>query len=331
VSDNLLRITGLRLQLPVVGQLRTILQGVNLSIAPGEPVGLVGESGSGKSMTARTVMRLHKRGAVIEGSVEFDGRPVLDMGPAELRAYRGSDVSMIYQDPRAHTNPLRKIGDFVTEGMVEHGVARAEAEDRAVEVLAAVGIPDGRRRFRQYPGQLSGGLLQRVMIAAALAAEPRLLLADEPTTALDVTTQQEVMAILDEQRHDRSLAMMFITHDLDLAAAVTDRIAVMYAGVVLEVRASADIHRLALHPYTVGLLAARPRIGVRGRLQTIPGRPVSAMETGPGCVFASRCRFVTDRCLVERPHLRRLGDGEVACHRAEELAGRIESLGAAQR
>ncbi len=161
------------------------------------------------------------------------------------------------------------------------------------------------------------------MIAAALAADPRLLLADEPTTALDVTTQSEVMAILGEMRAERGLAMLFITHDLDLGAAVTDRMAVMYAGMIVEICASASVHEDALHPYTVGLLRSRPEIGSRSRIQVIPGRPVSAFEAGPGCVFAARCPYATDRCRAERPVLRGTGSQLVACHRAEELKGRI--------
>jgi oligopeptide/dipeptide ABC transporter ATP-binding protein len=230
---------------------------------------------------------------------------------------------MIYQDPRAHTNPVRTNGNSLLEGMLAQGVPRDVARDRALGLLAEVGIPDGDRRMRQYPHELSGGLLQRIMIAAAVSLTPRLLLADEPTTALDVTTQEEVMAILDEQRTERGLAMLVISHDLDLAAAVTDRIAVMYAGVLLEVAPSPTLHHASRHPYTVGLLASRPVVGTRTRIRTIPGRPLSAFEAGPGCVFASRCPFVADICTTERPRLRPLGDHQVACHRAEEIESEL--------
>ena len=185
--------------------------------------------------------------------------------------------------------------------------------------------------MRQYPHELSGGLLQRIMIAAAVSLTPRLLLADEPTTALDVTTQEEVMAILDEQRQERGLAMLVITHDLDLAAAVTDRIAVMYAGVLLEVAPSQTLHEASRHPYTVGLLASRPVVGTRTRIRTIPGRPLSAFEAGPGCVFASRCPFVADICTAERPTLRPLGDHDVACHRVEEIGSQLADWAEAAR
>ncbi|MEV0202681.1 ABC transporter ATP-binding protein, partial [Nonomuraea sp. NPDC050691] len=200
--------------------------------------------------------------------------------------------------------------------------SRRAAEERAVRVLGEVGIAAGARRLRQYPHELSGGLLQRVMIAAALLAEPRLLLADEPTTALDVTTQAEVMALLDELRRERGLALLFITHDLELAAAVCDRTAVMYAGRVMEVRASALLHDDPLHPYTAALAAARPSLTRRAdRLPATPGRPLSAFEAPPGCAFAPRCAHARDACRERRPELLPLAGGQVACVRAEELRG----------
>ncbi|WP_327747698.1 ABC transporter ATP-binding protein [Streptomyces europaeiscabiei] len=323
--DNLLvEVAHLRLDIPVRGHLRRVLHDVNLTLKPGEAIGLVGESGSGKSMTARTLMRLLPEGSVVEGEVRFGEVSLTGMDRRALRRYRASEVAMIHQDPRAHINPVRTIGDFLTEGLRDTtSVPRTEAAERAVALLREVGIADAPRRMRQYPHQLSGGLLQRVMIASALLARPRLIIADEPTTALDVTTQEEVMAILDEQRVERGLAMVFITHDLDLAAAVTDRIAVMYAGTVVESASARDLHDTARHPYTVGLLASRPSTVDVQRLWAIPGRPVSAFEAGPGCVFADRCPFAQDRCRTERPELRALDDHQVACHRAEELRGRI--------
>jgi oligopeptide/dipeptide ABC transporter ATP-binding protein len=324
MTSSLLEIKSLHVDIPIRRRLLSVIHDANFAIDRGESLGLVGESGSGKSMTARTIMRLLIRGSVARGAVTYDGEDVLAMSPARLRRYRGADVSMIYQDPRVHINPVRTIGDFLLEAPTAHGVPRQEAREQAVDLLGQVGITDGGRRMRQYPHQLSGGLLQRVMIASALLTSPELLLADEPTTALDVTTQEEVMAILDEQRQGRQLAMLFITHDLDLAAAVTDTMAVMYAGMIVEVGSSATIHTEAAHPYTVGLLGSRPVIGERSRIHTIPGRPVSAFEAGPGCVFAARCPFRIDRCVSERPALRPVGGREVACHRAEELQGRIE-------
>ena len=319
MTGPLLGLHHVSLDLPVRGQPRRVIHDVTLTIAAGESVGLVGESGSGKSMTARTIMRLVRRGWVVGGTVTFDGDDVYRMEPRRLRRLRGSDIAMIYQDPRAHTNPVRTNGDSLQEGMLAQGLSRDAARERALALLAEVGIPDGDRRMRQYPHELSGGLLQRIMIASALSLAPRLLLADEPTTALDVTTQEEVMAILDEQRAERGLAMLVITHDLDLAAAVTDRIAVMYAGVILEVAPSGSLHGASRHPYTVGLLASRPVVGTRARIRTVPGRPLSAFEAGPGCVFASRCPFVADICRTERPQLRPVGEHDVACHRVEEI------------
>ena len=304
--------------------MRTVLHDVSLGIGRGESVGLVGESGSGKSMTARSIMRLLGPGARSTGSIFFEGDDVLTMSHAALLKFRRKGVAMIYQDPRAHINPVRTIGDFLTEGLLlDRNIEREQAEARVVQLLDEVGITDAKRRLRQYPHQLSGGLLQRVMIAAALSEEPRLLLADEPTTALDVTTQEEVMAILDELRVERSLAMLFITHDLDLAAAVTDRVAAMYAGVIIEVGDSRARHSGSLHPYTVGLLASRPEFGARVRARPIPGRPILASEAPKGCVFGARCPYATELCREVRPVLREVDGRLVACHRAEELRGSI--------
>lgn len=318
-----LEIDGLRVRIPVRGELATVIHDVTLSIGLGETVGLVGESGSGKSMTARAVMRMLLRGAEVSGEVRFEGTDVYRMDRAAMRGYRGRDVAMIYQSPHAHINPVRTVGDFLTEALLHRGgLSRKEADARVIGLLADVGIPDGERRLRQYPHQLSGGLLQRVMIAAALAAEPHLLLADEPTTALDVTTQEEVVAILAEVKAERDLSILLITHDLDLAAAVSDRIAVMYAGMIVEVAPASDLTEHPLHPYTVGLLEARPTMSSREPLRTIPGQPASGFEVGDGCVFAQRCPFAIKVC-EERPPLRDLDGHLVACHRAEELRGVI--------
>jgi peptide/nickel transport system ATP-binding protein len=275
----LLELEGLRVSLPDGrGGRRELVGPVDLSIAAGESVGLVGESGSGKTMTARAVLRLLPPGARVEGSVRFEGREVLAMSPSELRAYRAGRVAMVFQDPRAHTNPLRTVGDFLTEGLrLNQGLPRRASEERARELLRAVGVEDPEARLASYPHELSGGLLQRVMIAAALAAEPSLLLADEPTTALDTVTQSEVMAILGDLRQRLGLAMLFITHDLELAAATCDRTAVMRAGTTVEVRPSAELHDHARHPYTLRLVAARPSVdGAAPGPEARFGRPVAA-------------------------------------------------------
>ena len=233
-------------------------------------------------------------------------------------------VAMVFQDPRAHINPVRPIGDFLCEVLIANRkVGRKEAERRAVEALRTVHIADAERRLRQYSYEFSGGLLQRVMIAAALIVEPQLLLADEPTTALDVTTQEEVMAIIDELRRDRQMSMIFITHDLELAAAVCDRTAVMYAGRLVEERASDKLHRDGAHPYTRALLGARPSLdvdGERGTLAAIPGRPLAGYEAPDGCGFADRCPFCQPVCRSERPELTPVANGLAACHFAERIA-----------
>ncbi|MFH8486831.1 ABC transporter ATP-binding protein [Streptomyces longisporoflavus] len=316
METPLLEFEGLHITLPVRGEHRAVVHRVDLAVPAGGTVGLVGESGSGKSLTARSVLRLLPPGARVGGDVRFDGASVTAMDAASLRALRGRGAAMIFQDPRAHINPLRTIGDFLTEGLITtRGQRRGVAAARATDLLREVGIADAPRRLRQRPAELSGGLLQRVMIAAALIGEPRLLLADEPTTALDVTTQAEVMAVIDEAREQRGLAMLFITHDLALAAAVCDSIAVMYAGSVVEQLPATRLHDASCHPYTRALLAARPDPGTGARpLRAIEGRPLSASEAGPGCAFAPRCPAARDLCTTDRPLPERTGDGRTACH-----------------
>ena len=262
MNDTLLTISDLTVDAPSKAGTKRLLNGVDLRIGAGEAVALVGESGSGKSLTTRSVMRLLPRHFVVGGAVEFDGENVLTMNRSALQRFRGHDVGMIFQDPRAHINPVHRVDDFLTEALrTTRGVSRTEAEDRAVTLLGEVGVRNAGQRMRQYPHQLSGGLLQRVLIASVLLAEPTLLLADEPTTALDVTAQSDVMAIIGEQREQRGLALLFITHDLELAAACCDRLAVMYAGEIVE--QGADVYENPQHPYTRELLSARPSIDHR--------------------------------------------------------------------
>ena len=322
----LLVAAGLTVLLEVNGARCAVLRDVSLTLRPGEAVGLVGESGSGKSLTARAIGRLLPPDAEVRGSIRFGSTDVGGLAGADLRRYR-SQVAMIFQDPRAHVNPVRRIGDFMTEALrINHGVSRAEARRRAVDVLTQVGIEDGARRLQQYPHQMSGGMLQRVMIAAALLTGPRLLLADEPTTALDVTTQAEVMAILDGLRRQSGLAMLFITHDLELAAAICDRTAVMYAGQIVEVRTSSLLHSDPLHPYTAALATARPDITqATHRLRAIPGRPLSAFEAPAGeCAFAPRCPHVVGVCRAAVPDLVEMAGGVSRCARAHELRGQLQ-------
>jgi ABC-type dipeptide/oligopeptide/nickel transport system ATPase component len=262
MTENLLTIADLTVDAPTKASSKRLLNGVSLAIAAGEAVALVGESGSGKSLTTRSIMRLLPAHFRVGGSIRYDGRDVLSMNREQLREFRGRQVGMIFQDPRAHINPVHRVDDFLTEALrTTRGVSREEAEERAVALLGDVGVHKPEQRMRQYPHQLSGGLLQRVLIASVLLAEPRLLLADEPTTALDVTAQSDVMAIIEEQRAERGLALLFITHDLELAAACCDRLAVMYAGEIVE--EGAQVYEDPQHPYTKELLAARPSIETR--------------------------------------------------------------------
>jgi oligopeptide/dipeptide ABC transporter ATP-binding protein len=324
-AGPLLSVDGLTVRLKVEGVPKVVLRDVALTVRAGEAVGLVGESGSGKSMTARAIDRLLPRGAEVSGQISFDGEDVLTLSGAGLRDYRNK-VAMIFQDPRAHVNPVRRIGDFMTEALRDNlGVAPSQAYRRAADMLGQVGIADAERRLRQYPHELSGGMLQRVMIAAALLTEPALLLADEPTTALDVTTQAEVMAILDDLRREFGLAMLFITHDLELAAAICDRTVVMYAGQVVEIRESALMHDDPLHPYAAALAAARPDIASTSRrLAAIGGRPLSAFEAPDDeCAFAPRCPHAADVCRDGLPALTGLDGGWSRCARAAELRGRL--------
>jgi oligopeptide/dipeptide ABC transporter ATP-binding protein len=303
------------------GARRRILRSVSLEIAAGEALGLVGESGSGKSMTARAVTGMLPTGAVAEGRILFDGISLDGMGKKALAAHRRSAVALIPQDPRASINPVHTVGDFLTEPLrVVQGLSAADAASRAIAALKDVGIDDGSRRLEQYPHELSGGLLQRVMICAALLSGARLVVADEPTTALDVTTQSEVMAILDELRISRRLSLLFITHDLELAAAVCDRIAVMYAGEIVETQPAAQLEEHPRHPYTQGLLMARPSLDtVTHPLPSIPGRAVAPFDVGVGCAFAPRCPHAGEECMSGRVELVQRGDARVRCVRLDEI------------
>ncbi|MFI9328375.1 ABC transporter ATP-binding protein [Kitasatospora sp. NPDC052868] len=321
----LLEYEGLHVALP--GMARPILDGVSLGVAAGEAVALVGESGSGKSVTARAALGLFPPGARVGGLVRVDGVELVGADQASLREVRTAKASMIFQDPRAGINPVRRVGDFLTEQLrLVRGRSKAGARARALELLAAVGLPDPPRHLRQYPHQMSGGMLQRVMIAGALTAEPRLLLCDEPTTALDVTTQAEIMAILRRLQRDIGLGLLLITHDLDLAAATCDRIYVMYAGRIVESGAAADLLAAPRHPYTAGLLGSSPPLeGPLGRLLPIPGAPLGLAQSAPGCAFADRCRFARPGlCDQSVPEPAAVGATVVACHRAEELASSPE-------
>ncbi|THA82587.1 ABC transporter ATP-binding protein [Streptomyces sp. A0592] len=317
-----LDIQGLRVTLP--GTARPVLDGVDLSVGAGETVALVGESGSGKSLTSRSALRLLPPGAVVEGAVRVAGEDVLTMDADRLRAVRAGSAAMVFQDPRAAVNPLRRIGDFLTESVTLAGAtSRADATARAVELLGAVGLDESV--LRKYPGQVSGGMLQRVVIAAALMGDPALLLADEPTTALDVTSQAEVVALLAALRERFGTGLLFVTHDLDLAAAISDRVYVMYAGRIVETGPAEVLFARPRHPYTAALLASTPRMeGPRGRLAAIEGQPPDLREPLHGCAFATRCPLATEVCDQRAPQPAAAPDRpdhRASCHHSGLLEG----------
>ncbi|MFD9123878.1 ABC transporter ATP-binding protein [Kitasatospora sp. NPDC059571] len=318
-QSTLLEIDRLGIRLPDGQAARPILDGVSLRVAAGETVGLVGESGSGKSVACRSILGLLPGRARTEGEVRVAGRDVLTLDRAGLRELRARKVAMVFQDPRACVNPLRRIGDFLTEALRAAGTPAAAATARAVRLLDAVGIADPHAALRRHPHQFSGGMLQRVVIAAALAGEPDLLVADEPTTALDATTQAEVIAILTRLQAERGTGLLFVTHDLELASAICDRIYVMYAGRIVETRSTEELFTAPRHPYTAALLDCTPRTDPGAPApRPVPGRPVSLAEAPPGCAFAARCGYAQERCTAETPVLRPYGDGVAACLRADE-------------
>ncbi|MFK8252455.1 ABC transporter ATP-binding protein [Ancylobacter terrae] len=291
--------------------------GVDLALAPGETVALLGESGSGKSVTLRSLMRLHPKSARIGGRIEVEGRNVLALSPADLAAFRGSIVSMIFQDPGLAFDPVYRIGDQIAEAVVRHeGVSHAEGRKRGLELFERVRIPSPERRLDNFPHEMSGGMRQRAMIALALACRPKVLLADEPTTALDATVQIQVLLLLRELQREFGLAVVFVTHDIGVAVEVADRIAVMYAGRIVETGACADIICNPAHPYTQGLLASRAGhdLAKGSRLEAIPGAPPDLANPPPGCAFGPRCNRVADDCkAVTPPIVPRREAGYVAC------------------
>lgn len=285
----------------------TAVDGVSFDVAPGQTVGLVGESGCGKSVTSLAIMRLlPKRGNTVTGSVRFAGEDLLTLDEARMRDRRGADLAMIFQDPLSSLNPVLPLGVQVAEVLERHkGMRRSAARKRAAELLERVGIPDPQRRLKDYPHQLSGGMRQRALIATALACEPRLLVADEPTTALDVTIQAQILALLRELVTESGTALVMITHDLGVVAGLCDEVNVLYAGKVVERATRHELFARPRHPYTAGLLASIPRMdGVRsGRLEPIPGSVTDNIPWTAGCAFAPRCPHSAEDCLTRPPSL----------------------------
>jgi oligopeptide/dipeptide ABC transporter ATP-binding protein len=314
----LLEVERLTTRFPIGGEPVPIVDEVDLAVRRGEVLALVGESGCGKSMTALSVMRLVPRpGRVTSGSVRLDGRELLDLSVGEMRQVRGGEIAMIFQEPMTSLNPVLRVGDQVVEAIRLHDrTSRADARERCRALFAQVGIPDPAARVDAYPHQLSGGLKQRVMIAMALSTRPRLLIADEPTTALDVTIQAQIVRLLRDLQARLSMSILLITHDLGIVNELADRVAVMYAGRIVETGPREAIFARARHPYTRGLLRSMPAIAPRGeRLPEIPGVVPSPGEWPPGCRFSSRCPEVFDRCRAVVPSETALGGEHGAfCH-----------------
>ncbi|MBO0704811.1 MAG: ABC transporter ATP-binding protein [Candidatus Dormibacteraeota bacterium] len=282
------------------------VNGVSYSVTAGKTLAIVGESGSGKTVSCRAVMGLLPRTAVVTGSARLEGQELLGISEPEMREHLGTDVAMVFQDPARSLNPTMRVGLQITEAIREHlPLSRGEAHDRAVELLERVRMPLPGRRFHEYPHQLSGGMRQRVMIAIALACHPKLLIADEATTALDVTTQAQIMELLLELQQDLGMALIFITHDLSLAASIADEVMVMYAGRAVERGPTRELFARVRMPYTRALLDAIPRLHrpAHSPLPVVTGQAPPAPSTGSGCAFASRCPNALDRCLDAEPPL----------------------------
>jgi len=317
-SAPLLEINRLQTHFFVRGRVAKAVEDVSFTINAGETLGLVGESGCGKSVTAHSIIQLIPQppGKIVGGEILFEGENLVRLSEARMRKIRGNRISMIFQEPMTSLNPVFTVGDQVGEVLCLHQkLSNRTARDRVVEVFQQVGIPAAEKRLDDYPHQMSGGMRQRVMIAMALACNPRLMIADEPTTALDVTIQAQILDLMNQLKADTNAAILFITHDLGVIAEMAQRVAVMYAGKMME---SADIHRLFAdpkHPYTVGLLRSIPVLGrkkEKGKLETIPGIVPSLFHLPAGCLFSDRCPDVFDECRHMAPDWYPVGEGHFA-------------------
>jgi len=282
------------------------VRGVTFQLERGKTLGIVGESGSGKSVLARSIMGLMPSNAKRTGSVRYDGKETLNAPVKVMRDYWGDEMSMVFQDPMTALNPVMRVGKQITESLHEHlDVSKDFANESALKLLQSVGIPEAKRRLRQYPHELSGGMRQRVMIAIALACGPKLLFADEPTTALDVTVQAQILDLLQEQQRERFMAMILVTHDLGVVAGRADDVAVMYAGEIVEQAPTPTLFAQMRHPYTEALLQSIPKLAMPNhtRLQAIGGRPPDLVNPPVGCKFAPRCPYAQDQCREEDPPL----------------------------
>ncbi|GLR53262.1 ABC transporter ATP-binding protein [Shinella yambaruensis] len=335
-SEPILEISNLRTVFRLRGREIAAVNGIDLAIRPGETVALVGESGSGKSVTSLSVMRLLARriGVIDDGSIRFrgkDGRTkdLVTLGEEEMRQIRGNDIGMVFQEPMTSLNPVYTVGDQISESLrVHRRLGRREGIEAAVGLLDKVGIPDARRRLGQYPHELSGGMRQRATIAMALACDPTLLIADEPTTALDVTIQAQILDLMQSLQRERGMGMLFVTHNLGVVAEIAHRVAVMYAGRIVETGPVSEVFRTPRHPYTMGLLKSMPRLGTASemkrsgaKLPAIPGMVPSLADLPAGCAFAPRCAFARDACRQAMPALSPVNDHHGSrCIRWQEIS-----------
>jgi len=322
MAERLLDVRGLKTYFFTDEGVIRAVDGIDLYIKPGETLGGVGGSGCGKSVTALSIMRLMAQppGRIVEGQILYNGRNLLDLPPAQMRKIRGKEIAMIFQEPMTSLNPVFTVGEQIAEAIRLHeGLGRRDAMDKTVEMLRIVHIPNAERRVKEYPHQLSGGMRQRIMIAMALSCNPKLLIADEPTTALDVTIQAQILELLNELKARFNMAVMLITHDMGVIAETAQRVVVMYAAQVVEEASVSELFKEPLHPYTQGLLRSIPRIDLaatqRRKLDTIPGTvPTLRGEVKPGCRFAPRCQFVKPQFYESTPPLKEVRPGhKVAC------------------
>jgi len=324
-SDDLLTVRDLQTHFHVGGHIARAVSGVSFDVKKNEVLGIVGESGSGKSVTALSLIRLipDPPGKIVAGEVMFGGRDILKMPHDAVRLIRGKDIGMIFQEPMTSLNPVFKIGKQLMEPLLYHfDISKKEARERAAAALTAVGIPDALRRLDEYPHQFSGGMRQRVMIAMAMICDPAILIADEPTTALDVTIQAQILELmLEVQQRREDASVILITHDLAVIAETCDRVIVMYGGKIQEMAPVVELFENPLHPYTKGLLASIPHAQDRGhRLTAIPGNVPSIFDLPVGCKFSTRCKEVIDRCRAAEPELREVSPGHwVRCFLTEDL------------
>ncbi len=318
-GDAVLKVRDLSVSFATRQGLVRAVDGLNLDVAPKEVVGIVGESGSGKSVAMYSMLGLVRdANASITGSVVFEGREILGLSDKEMQPLRGGQIGMIFQDPMTALTPVFSVGWQIVEQIRQHTeLTKTQAKERAVELLAEVGIPDARRRVDSFPHEFSGGMRQRVVIAMALSCNPKLLIADEPTTALDVTTQAQILELMGRLRDTHGSSIVIITHDMGVIAEMADRVTVMYAGRPVESGPEIDVVRSPRHPYTWGLLGAVPRLGERSeRLATIPGNVMSPLDVPEGCAFAPRCEYAMPEC-VRRPAMTG-GDHQHACWLSDE-------------